>query len=321
MQDPKEKDETMIDAETDEQNSSGEKELTAEEKHAVYMKQVQNVPLALPTGWVVRYSRSQPDYQYFFHQDTGECQWEMPVQIQRNAGISNLKKKTAMIDTDSLLSAVIQQASNQEHGSRPIDPKNTNLYRVDNKDTTNENDKIAANTSNPISSTAPTHAAPSGIMKRKSKYTSNANAEALSANVTPSNSALRPSKRARKDHPKEVRVLHILKKHAKSRRPSSWKTKHITISKDEAIAELQELISMLKEVEEMNDPKELRATFEELAKTESDCSSSKRGGDLGFFGRKKMQPAFEKASFALKIGQLSEIVETSSGVHVILRLG
>jgi len=34
-----------------------------------------------------------------------------------------------------------------------------------------------------------------------------------------------------------------------------------------------------------------------------------------------MQPAFEKASFALKIGQLSEIVETSSGVHVILRLG
>merc|ERR1712071_734231 len=121
-----------------------------------------------------------------------------------------------------------------------------------------------------------------------------------------SSSALRSSmKRSRgssSSSPKEVRVLHLLKKHNKSRRPSSWRKKKITISKDEAIQELQ-------------------ATFEELAKTESDCSSSKRGGDLGFFGKKKMQPAFEKASFALKVGQLSEIVETSSGVHVILRLG
>ena len=67
--------------------------------------------------------------------------------------------------------------------------------------------------------------------------------------------------------------------------------------------------------------KELRATFEELAKTESYCSSAKRGGDLGFFGRKKMQPAFEKASFGLKVGELtSEVVDTSSGVHIILRL-
>jgi len=64
----------------------------------------------------------------------------------------------------------------------------------------------------------------------------------------------------------------------------------------------------------------LRATFEELTKTESDCSREKRGGDLGFFGRKKIQPAFEKASFGLRAGQLSDIVDTSSGVHVILRL-
>jgi NIMA-interacting peptidyl-prolyl cis-trans isomerase 1 len=42
---------------------------------------------------------------------------------------------------------------------------------------------------------------------------------------------------------------------------------------------------------------------------------------LGFFGPKKMQPAFEEASFALKIGELSGIAETSSGVHVLLRIG
>jgi hypothetical protein len=34
----------------------------------------------------------------------------------------------------------------------------------------------------------------------------------------------------------------------------------------------------------------------------------------------KMQPAFEKASFGLKKGELSDIVDTSSGVHIILRL-
>ena len=38
------------------------------------------------------------------------------------------------------------------------------------------------------------------------------------------------------------------------------------------------------------------------------------------FGRNKMQPPFEEASFALNVGELSNIVETKSGVHIILRL-
>lgn len=120
--------------------------------------------------------------------------------------------------------------------------------------------------------------------------------------------------------PQEVRVLHILKKHKDSRRPSSWRQPKITQSLDEAKEELLGLLEILLEVE--SDPEELRATFEELARTESDCSSAKRGGDLGFFGRRKMQPAFEEASFGLEIGELTkELVETSSGVHVILRVG
>jgi NIMA-interacting peptidyl-prolyl cis-trans isomerase 1 len=120
--------------------------------------------------------------------------------------------------------------------------------------------------------------------------------------------------------PKEVRVLHILKKHKDSRRPSSWRQPKITQSLDDAREELSGLLEILLEVEA--DPEELRATFEELARTESDCSSAKRGGDLGFFGRRKMQPTFEEASFALEIGNLTkELVETSSGVHLILRIG
>jgi NIMA-interacting peptidyl-prolyl cis-trans isomerase 1 len=128
-----------------------------------------------------------------------------------------------------------------------------------------------------------------------------------------------PSKRPRlaSDKPKQVRILHILKKHKDSRRPSSWRQPNITISKEEAREELKELQTVLQEESGDN----LRATFEELARTESDCSSAKRGGDLGFFGPKKMQPAFEEASFALEIGELSGLVETSSGVHILLRIG
>lgn len=62
-----------------------------------------------------------------------------------------------------------------------------------------------------------------------------------------------------------------------------------------------------------------KATFEELASKYSDCSSAKRGGDLGLFARGAMQKPFEDASFALKVGDLSKPVFTDSGVHLILR--
>jgi NIMA-interacting peptidyl-prolyl cis-trans isomerase 1 len=129
----------------------------------------------------------------------------------------------------------------------------------------------------------------------------------------------RHSKRRKTSSPSQVRVLHILKKHKDSRRPSSWRQPVIAQSLEEAREELQGLLEILQEEQ---DPEELQATFEELARTESDCSSAKRGGDLGFFGRRKMQPAFEASAFGLEIGQLSkELTETSSGVHILLRIG
>lgn len=57
-----------------------------------------------------------------------------------------------------------------------------------------------------------------------------------------------------------------------------------------------------------------------LALSESDCSSAKKMGDLGWFGRGEMQKEFEDAAFALQPGEMSHLVETASGIHLIERL-
>jgi parvulin-like peptidyl-prolyl isomerase len=60
--------------------------------------------------------------------------------------------------------------------------------------------------------------------------------------------------------------------------------------------------------------------FANLAKQVSLCPSGKRGGDLGTFGRGKMVKEFETAAFNLDKGQVSSVVKTKFGYHVIKRL-
>ena len=58
--------------------------------------------------------------------------------------------------------------------------------------------------------------------------------------------------------------------------------------------------------------------FEKLAQEYSqDPGSAQQGGDLGWFGKGRMVAPFDSASFALQPGQLSGIVETQFGYHVI----
>ena len=58
-------------------------------------------------------------------------------------------------------------------------------------------------------------------------------------------------------------------------------------------------------------------TFEEMAKKHSLCPSRQVGGELGCFGRGQMVPEFEKAAFALPVGQISDPVQTQFGYHLI----
>jgi len=117
--------------------------------------------------------------------------------------------------------------------------------------------------------------------------------------------------------PGQVRASHILAKHNGSRRPSSWREANITRTLPESRQIIQAHINYLQSLP----PAEMQQEFARIASTESDCSSAKKGGDLGWFGKGMMQRTFEEGTYALDVKQLSDVIESDSGVHVILRTG
>ncbi|CAI2383254.1 unnamed protein product [Moneuplotes crassus] len=109
----------------------------------------------------------------------------------------------------------------------------------------------------------------------------------------------------------EIRVKHILQKHTLSRNPhDSYRDKPITRSKEEAIENIEKIRDAI-----INDGK----SFADIASEISECRSAANGGDLGFFGRGMMQKEFEDAAFALSVGEISGLVDSDSGIHIILR--
>lgn len=255
---------------------------TSNRNHDIEKGRLERPPQPLPRGWITKESRSNPEYYYYYNMDTGMSIWDSPVETMSNA------EQVA----DQLLGAV--KASGGGGGD--------------------DDDDVNGNVSN-------SDIRHKRLPKRqRTERTRRDKNNSVSRNYTSDVSSSESSAPSSSGPPKEVRVLHILKKHAGSRRPASWRNPKITSTKEEAHEELIGLLEILREEE--IDVKALRATFEELARTESDCSSAKRGGDLGFFGRKKMQLEFEREAFRLKKGELTtNIIDTKSGSHILLRIG
>jgi len=80
------------------------------------------------------------------------------------------------------------------------------------------------------------------------------------------------------------------------------------------------LVKTEKEVNNILERLKKGEKFSAIAKDVSLCPSKKRGGDLGTFGRGQMVKEFETAAFALDKGQISGIVKTQFGYHIIKRL-
>jgi len=100
--------------------------------------------------------------------------------------------------------------------------------------------------------------------------------------------------------PEQVRASHILiQPELTGADPNEAKAK--------ARAKAEDLLRQIKE----------GADFAELAKAHSSCPSAPKGGDLGFFPRDQALEAFDNVAFALEVGQMSDVVETKYGFHII----
>ncbi|MDD5285431.1 MAG: peptidylprolyl isomerase [Desulfuromonadaceae bacterium] len=94
----------------------------------------------------------------------------------------------------------------------------------------------------------------------------------------------------------------------KFKAPEQMKASHILVKTEK---EAKNILAQIK----------AGGNFEELAKKNSVDSSSAKGGDLGWFGKGSMVPAFEKAALSLKENQVSEVVKSDFGFHIIKLTG
>ena len=98
--------------------------------------------------------------------------------------------------------------------------------------------------------------------------------------------------------------------------PGEIRASHILIKLDPAADEAKKVEAQTK-IEKIQQKLKNGEDFAELAKTSSEGPSSTNGGDLGFFRRGQMVKPFEDAAFALEPNEISEIVQTRFGYHII----
>lgn len=100
------------------------------------------------------------------------------------------------------------------------------------------------------------------------------------------------------------------------KRPEEVRASHILIKVDSQ-APKKDVAVAKKKIEAAQKRLKNGEDFAKVAKDVSEGPSAKRGGDLGYFRRGQMVKPFEDAAFAMKTGQVSDIVRTRFGFHII----
>ncbi|MDX2447129.1 MAG: peptidylprolyl isomerase [Desulfobacterales bacterium] len=100
------------------------------------------------------------------------------------------------------------------------------------------------------------------------------------------------------------------------KKPEEVKASHILIQVAPDAGN-EEKLAARKKIEDIQKKLEAGGDFADLARQYSEGPSKVSGGDLGYFDRKKMVKPFADAAFALKPGEVSDIVETRFGFHLI----
>jgi len=113
---------------------------------------------------------------------------------------------------------------------------------------------------------------------------------------------------------KEVKDFYEIYKDSIPDQPEAVKLSHILLE----IKPSQETLDSLKKKAEMILKLAKKGQdFAQLASSYSDDPTGKEGGNLGFFRKGDMIPTFEEVAFALKPGEISQVVETEFGYHII----
>lgn len=106
------------------------------------------------------------------------------------------------------------------------------------------------------------------------------------------------------------------------KQPEQRQASHILIRVEKNAAEAEVKAAQAKAEQLLVQLKSNPGEFAKLAKQHSqDPGSAEKGGDLGFFGRGMMVKSFEDAAFALQENQLSEVVRSDFGLHIIKLTG
>jgi peptidyl-prolyl cis-trans isomerase C len=98
--------------------------------------------------------------------------------------------------------------------------------------------------------------------------------------------------------------------------PQQVKASHILIKVDEK-ENGKSQAEAKKQIEDIQKQIKDGTDFADLAEKHSQCPSSKKGGDLGYFGRGQMVKPFEDTAFGMKEGDISDVVTTQFGYHLI----